>query len=258
MCDGQPSYLAHEIAQALGDLLGPKRREARSVNQFGGKGVIKFAPSNDEVTNGVRESITLVDWQSQDGLPHPVTCEIGRIVAGGGGSFPQGVDPAGTALIYRAQAQVIFGSPAAMQDPFFMDIGRGQRFTVAASYVAITAQMLAPSPGDASGSMVAVAGLGFGTSPTLAPILFTQYLDAIKIAGTKTIIVPPRANVLLPLVSNHLVTNVTVEFLNNNGGTIQVYAAITAPIVLPEETYAIRVTNNGAFASFSMIFQLSV
>ena len=151
-CEGHPLILdaeaARSIAEAVRDgVIGPRRRDVARVNQSGGKGIIKFNPTADETQAGIKQQVTLVDWSSPDGEPRAVTVDVGRIAGGGGGTFPTG--GSGTValpnLSYRARAQVLIGTPATQADPFFLDINRGQRFTCTASYVAATAEMLAPA-----------------------------------------------------------------------------------------------------------------
>ncbi len=217
--------------QEIAKVLKPNQRAGRT-NQYGGKGIIKYNPSIAETQAGIRQDITVVDWQSIDGNARALTIEVGRIETGGGGTYPAsrmanvpvwtastpytdignfvqnpiggnryvltqaGVSaPAGGPLgvgsgiadgtcvwdffgadvlyNYPARVQVILGTPGSMLDRFYIDIARGQRFTVAASYVAATVSMLPPGQGLASGSMAAYGLLGYGTAPTLAPIIYT-------------------------------------------------------------------------------------
>ena len=262
-CDGQPQVLAYEIAQALADKFGPRRRDDRRANQYGGKGVIKFAPTEAETRSLIKQNVTLVDWQSADGEPHPVTVEVGRIAIGGGGSFPQ-AQSGGVALSYRPRAQVIIGQPSVMSDPFFIDINRGQRFTAAASYLAVTAEMLAPPAGGVSGSMSVLGGIGFGQAVTIAPVVITQYIDSLAaLAVAAPIVVPPRCNFLLPLRSSDQNNLMLVEFLDTNSAVIDVLqfsnGQMVAPAPLSADTYSVRVTNQGAVAaSYRLIFQVDV
>ncbi len=163
-----------------------------------------------------------------------------------------------------------------MGAPFYMDIGRGQRFTCTASYVAVTAQMLAPplivglTGPYVSGSLTVYAGIGHGTSPTLASIIDTQYIDTFPVFKNHTanVIVPPMANLLLPVQSNDIGATFTMDFLDNNGqniGQLVVGAGqLITPIPLTNECYSINVsssnvvTQSGLFTNMRLPFQLSV
>src|SRR6185369_15476007 len=56
-----------------------------AANQYGGKAIIKYNPSNDETQAGVRQEVSLINWMSPDGLPHYVTIDVGRLAGGYGG-----------------------------------------------------------------------------------------------------------------------------------------------------------------------------
>jgi len=225
---------------------------ASPANSTGGKAIIKYNPTQDEIANGIRSEATLFSWESPDGQPHFVTVEVGRVVGGvggptqdgspgqtpisniggaGGGTFPAGLDAAGNPYYYRASARILLGTPGTMQDAFFIDINRGQRFTACVSYVAVTAAMsstprseetgdvIIPNPltGKAfvSGSLVVYASLGVGFAPSLAPVLYTQYIDLNSTdapAGTYTRFVPPRANRLISAQSTNGGAPLKVEF----------------------------------------------
>lgn len=275
----------------------PVRRT--SPNQFGGKAIIKFNPTADEITNGIRAQNSLFVWESPDKQPHFITVDVGRIVngygapasnastapgtgGGGAGTFPTPSAPGSptTFLSYRATAQVVLGTPGTMQDPFYLDIGRGQRFSALASYVAVTAQA-EPTPagtpaGAFSGGVTYVPGslgvyatLGVGFAPSLAPVTFTQYIDVTN-PGTATtgaaytLPIPPRANFLLPLQSGDKGGTSRLIFLDAGGRVItttQSFAtgAIANPIALGEDYDAVIVRNEGAvFANYRLIYQLSV
>ena len=227
-------------------------------NALGGKAIIKYNPSNDEITAGIRQNVTLFTWQSPDGQPHFVTIEVGRVANGiggpdnegapgqppataaaigaaGGGTWPAGADAAGNPLYYRPVAQILLGTGGTMQDPFFIDINRGQRFTACVSYVAVTALMrstplsentgLPVAPGLAvgnnktyvSGSMAVYATLGIGYAISVAPLLYTQYIDSNStdsVAGSQTYtrITPPRANLLLSAQAQLNGTTMKINF----------------------------------------------
>lgn len=256
---------------------GSRPRGASDVraNQYGGKVVLKFNPSPAEVNSGIRQSATLVDWTSPDGHAHPCTVEIGRVAAGGGGSFPAITDASGNTLFYRPFAQVVYGTPSAMQDPFYIDINRGQRFTVDANYVAVTAQMATiPSPA-VSGSIAVFGNIGSGEAISTAPVLFTQYSDQIgpipnnfsSGGGTVnqfSLIIPPKANILFPPLVVNGGTNVTLTFLDVNGTTVWTitYAVATPPLTpffIPVDAYTVVVSSPGSISlKARLVYQLSI
>lgn len=285
-------------------------------NTFGGKATIKYNPTTSEIAAGIRQQNALFVWQSPDGQPHHVVVDIGRIgngvggpgypitnspsnaagtttnplvgtLTGGSGTFPQGLDTSpgptnGFVMAYRANAQITLGTPGTMQDPFFIDINRGQRFTACASYVAITAQMMAP-PGDTvpnlpiqgstieSGSLVVYATLGVGVNPSPTPVLFTQYIDSIS--GSQVInnpygynlVVPPRANTLLPIIQPFSGGPFQLFFWDAAFlplGVTQTFtqaAPMTQPIALPQDCYRITLLDkSGLTETYRIVYQLSV
>ncbi len=267
-------------------------------NSTGGKGIIKFNPTSDEILNGIRPQVSLLVWQSPDGQPHYVTIDVGRLAGGvggpgndslasgqaigtgiGGGTFPLGILPNNNLLYYRACAQITLGAPGTMQDYFYVDINRGQRFTALASYVAITAQMDPPPTNGplenpaVSGSMGVYATCGPAIAPTLAPVLFTQYVDDIPGPAPTpngfVQIIPPRANTLLALVTNTVTSEaLLLKFLNNAGEpTFRVSLTsrgIPQPIVIPQDIYSVAVTFDPVgldltgFYDWRLVYQLSV
>jgi hypothetical protein len=305
----------HAIAQKLkgGTLAGPEGRlgpDPKTQNQWGGKGVIKFNPTNNEIVQGIKSEISLFSWQSPDGLPHFVTVDIGRYTAGVGGpgndgtkgggatvlsvtnprpvigavsgaTWPAAADQNGNPLYYRAIAQVLLGTPGTMQDPFYIDINRGQRFSTLASYVDVTAQMNGPPIDEAtgnviipanfttpfvSGSLAVYATLGMGVAPPLAPVLYTQYIDN-QVAVTNTFIraVPERANFLFPVLLQGIGDTLKLVFINNVGSTVGAIVdpafgttpVSVPPIPLPEDCYGVSVLVT-AGTNYRLVYQLSV
>jgi hypothetical protein len=276
-----------------------------AANQWGGKSIIKYNPTSDETQRGIRQEVSLLVWQSPDGLPHPVTIDVGRIAAGlggpgsddgpgsaavgtgiGGGTYPLGSD-ATDSLSYRASAQVLLGTPGTMQDPFFIDVNRGQRFTTCASYCAITAAMDAPPTGldpnlvgtFASGSMAVYATLTANFAESEAPLQFTQFIEITNDPGSPITgqfaiasrIIPPRANLLLPFsIGGQPAVNTEffIEVFDNsgfvlttvkNGGTQTQSPAIP----LAQDAYSVRLTasnlmNMTGLYTARFIYQLSV
>jgi hypothetical protein len=291
------------------------------ANQWGGKGIIKNNPSNNEIAQGIKQEISLFTWESPDKLPHYVTIDVGRIAGGaggpgkdnspggtsyistvsalgqgsvGGGSWPSGQDTAGNPLYYRASAQVLIGTPGTMEDPFWIDINRGQRFTALASYVAITAQMNGPPvdeltgnvivPASAihafttpyvSGSLAVYAKMGMAVAPTLAPVLYTQYIDNAAgspgpLNGSFFRVIPPRANTLLPMLMSVglLAQKTQLQFFDNAGeliGQTSIFTGPglnTAPIAIPTDAFGLVISDNLGTTpngnNFRLIYQLSV
>jgi hypothetical protein len=308
----------HAVAQKLqGGVLqgvqGQPTSNPATANQTGGKGVIKFNPSVNEIQQGIRQEITLLSWQSPDGLPKYVTIEVGRLVSGvggpgadgtkgglvfvnsvssagvgsvGGASWPAGLDASNNPLYYRGVAQILLGTPGTMQDQFWIDINRGQRFTTCASSVSVTAQMRSP-PVDArdggtvvpplgqgnpyiSGSMLVYATLTPYVAPTLMPVLYTQYIDmggrvVSGFTGSIDFIIPPRANLLFPTLTSAVGQSFQYRFYDNIGNTIEnppveVMGTRTSPIVLPADCFGVQFTTTNAAVAFNgrLIYQLSL
>lgn len=268
-------------------------------NSTGGKGVIKFNPTSDDILRGIRAQTTLFTWQSPDGQPHFVTVDLGRMAngygapasngsigpglgGGGAGTFPTpqtGAPGSATPFLsYRATGQIVLGTPGTMQDPFYLDIGRGQRFSALASYVAVTAEAEPPPAGLFSGVVTYDAGalgvyatLGIGFAPSLAPVVFTQYVDTTT-PGTAnaglafTLPIPARANFLLSVQSSNKADTMRLIFLDAGGRAVASTNSFTngtqnslEPIPLAEDYDAVILRNEGGVdANYRLIYQLSV
>lgn len=255
--------------------LYPNGIPSNRKTQYGQKGTIKYNPSNDETQSGIRQTVTLVDWSSPDGVPRDVTVEIG-VISGSGNyptrSFLQVVGGVLTAFSYsyRARAQVIIGQTGSMQDIFYLDINRGQRFTTSASYVAITAEALPPPSGPlftrvVPGSMTVTAGLGYGACRPLAPVLYTQYIDGISASTNPvTFQIPPRANFLLPILVSDNTVPITISENAPGIGTIGQFTFVsgqmTAAVPLAQDADQISFLYPVGASTISsrLVFQLSL
>lgn len=311
MADLLAERMVRRFFQLKHNLDAQGKRNPRTQNQWGGKGVIKFNPTTNEIALGITQQKSLFVWQSEDQLPHYVTVEVGRVAngvggpgadtgtilpghfpvsngvsQGGAGTFPAPQDSAGNPLYYRATAQVTIGTPGAMQDPFWIDINRGQRFTALASYVALTAQMsslpineqtgntLVPPTSTLpyiSGSLPVYGTIGAHVAPSLAPVLYTQYIDNDLRSPQTTAkyfrLIPPRANFLYPVMSvvDGGGNTIFLTFFDVDGtilGQTQFVAtsAFAPPIAIPPDAYIVQV-NEGGFGltrGYRLIYQLSV
>lgn len=284
-------------------------------NATGGKAIIKYNPSNADTVAGIKAQSTLFTWQSPDGDPHFVTIDVGRVVNGYGGpgqaagpgdpltgtiggiagaTFPQckDLDPNSPTFLspyyYRPYAQIVLGTPGTMQDPFFIDINRGQRFSACVSYVAVTAAMAGPplddtdqsiiTPGGfggrafVSGSIAVYATLGVGITPSLAPVLYTQYIDLNSVPSNPAQygrIIPPRANALLAVQSSFsgdtlnviLKTPTEVDYQSPtfNNGEMGVFGVAGIPIS-NEDTFVQfgSIATASSAQRFKLIYQISV
>lgn len=183
-----------------------------------------------------------------------------------------GVDPAvvGTLVVgdiiflpvaYRGLMQVVLGSPSAMEDPFFIDIGRGQRFVASASYVAVTAQALAPPSGFQAGSIALIGRLGHGEAGSLSPVTYTIPIDSLAASAVSNVVIPPKANFLLPVFSSDLNNTIQLEFLDNVGNRIKALSFGNGGQLYPiplGNAYSINVTNQGAVAAnYELPFQIA-
>lgn len=283
-------------------------------NATGGKAIIKYNPSNNDTVAGIRAQATLFTWQSPTGEPQFVTVEVGRVANSYGGPDLQGspgqplvgtiggqagatfparkdTDPNSATFLspyyYRAYAQIILGTPGTMQDPFFIDIGRGQRFSACVSYVAVTAAMLGPPLDEATGLVIAPGGfggrtfisgslavygtLGVGITPTVAPVFYTQYIDRDLTGGGPfgapySRVIPPRANLLVDAQSSVAADTFQLAFntpaipgfttpVFNNG---QIGAFNGGGFPISDDATILLVTTTAAVANYKLIYQLSV
>jgi hypothetical protein len=275
-CDGKAEIIKNQVAEAIRETGVPRRADDERRNEFGAKGVIKWQPTDAEKLRGIQSQITLVNWSEPNRNPIYVTVDVGRLAHGGGATFPQSIDPdTASFLSYRVQCQVVLGTPGVMADPYFIDLNRGQRFTAAASYVAVTAQALPPpAPFNmgsgivtyTAGSLAVFGGLGLGPAPSIAPPEITLFVDtplAPTVSSAK-LEIPNRANYLLRAPSSDPAGTTTITFFDNSGLTVIesvtiLNSSVQVPIALPQDAFFVQVTNAGAnLALYRVIFQLSV
>lgn len=270
-CEGQPFIVDRSVADLLAAVRGPQQRDMRQAYLTGGKATLKYGPTRAETDALIVQQATLIPWKSEDGEARNVTVDVGRLM-GVNGTLPGGSLSA--PLSYRAIAQVLVATPATTWAPFFIDIGRGQRFTVSASSVFVTAEMLAPrgpssisTNSATSGTLTVFGCIGEGTALTLAPVLYTQYADQLTSGGAGSIstqVIPPRANLLLPVRCSVANNEITIAFRDPVGNVIDTFTftngTMVEPAEIPNDAYETRVTNNagGSTADFRLVYQLSI
>ena len=203
-----------------------KRKE--SVAASGGKAVVKYQPTQAETVAGYKQEVTLVAWQSPDGMPQQVSLYVMPIL-GSGGTYPAAQDATtGALLSYRPTVEIVLTIAGVKLDPFYIDIG--QRITVTASQVFATVRMQQPQAGFISGSMNIAAVLGEQGMPSQAPILDTAFADmpgstvAVSSAGVVVSFAGPPVNIAItgspfgfnPLGGQVLIQGVLVSYTGVN------------------------------------------
>jgi hypothetical protein len=259
-CDSETMVVDARLAEALAGLLAPhNRRDKSTISQYGSKALLKYQPTAAETQIGIKQQVGLVDWSSPSGMPIETTVTVGRLSNGAGGTFP--TSTAAAKYAYRFYATVTLGVGAVMYEPFNIDVNRGQRFTVSASYVNVTIIASPPPTGYIAGSMLCYAGLGLGNAPSQAPVIFTQFIDGLGAGATSNIVIPPSCNYLLPLQSTNVNGVMQLDFLDNFGAIISSISfgngQQVSPIPLEQDFYSINLTNQGAIAaSYRLPFQV--
>ena len=230
----------------------------RSVN-------LKYQPTAAETMNGVKESDTVAFWQGQKKEAQALTVDVGALV-------PQRIPPgedAGAPHSARPFGTVVYGSDGNKISVNF-DIGWGVRFTVVGNYVSVLASMAPPQTGRPAGIMTVGGSIGMFAAPSVAPVLFTEYVDELTNTDSSDFIPRPMHAVqLLPLLTDALLGTTQIDFFGFGGGAIaatQLYSIVfpsgtlgMSPIPLAGDVAFITITNNtGVLANYRLPFQLSM
>ena len=212
--------------------------------------------------------VSIIQWNGRKDETQSLTIDFARGAANSQGTtWPTGLDSTGKTYSYLPFALVRAGSdgftwPVQVQ----LDIGRGTRITLAASYCEVLVGMdsppIVPSGHYAAGSMLLGAQIGFYSATSLAPVTRTL-VGYLAPAGTQTFTIPERANFLLPVQESDALGVTTLEVQDAGGTTITAltFAAggMIAPLPLPDDAYQVKVTNAGGNAAYYRLpFQLAL
>ena len=234
---------------------------------LGRSAVIKFQPTNEEVAQGIAQSQTVAFWQGVKKEAQAMSVDVGLVnlpsPLASSDAVPLNIRPFGT---------VEYGSDGNRTIVKF-DIANGVRFNVVGNYISVNVAMGPPritaSVFDPTAQITVGASIGTFASPSLAPLIFTEYVDYLPAGGTSDFItIPAKAVQLLP-IQNDLAVGETVEltFFGYGGGSARltdVYCtksgtAAMPPIPITGDISFVRVRNIGVVTrSFRLPFQLSL
>lgn len=225
---------------------------------------IKFAPTPEEVHDGILQNVNVAFWQGtkKEAQAMTVDASLGFLPAP-----PFGLDtPGGIFLDARPFGEVEYGSDGNRTKVKF-DLAFGKRLTVVGNYIAVTVGMDPPRPTFACPTLTAGASIGAFAAPSPAPLVLTAYVDGIA-AGTssKFIPIPLKAVELLPLQSNMILGDTaTISFFNYGGAFIsQVFykqseTTWIQPIPITGDVAFIQIANTSAHgANYRFPFQLAM
>jgi len=219
---------------------------------------LKFAPTAEDIRNGIVDQQTVIFWQGRKLEAQACTIDIGVIA-------PPLPDPLST-FGFRPFAIVEYGSDG-FKTTAKLDVGYGTRFTIVGNYVTVLLGMGPPPPESLGGSGILSVGasLGFFAAPSIAPVTYTAYIDGTG-GSTQSIIRPQKAQVLLPVQCSDPVAPITLQFYDF--GSVLLYtqkivigtAAANTPIPITNDVARIDVTYTGMLVGVQvrLPFQLAL
>lgn len=233
----------------------------KSVNEgtrLGDMATLKWQPTADDLRRDIRQQNTVVFWQGRKEEAQAVTVDVGLLDLP-----PEANVGAGP----RAYGLVTYGSDGAKTDVKF-DVGLGTRFTVVGNYVSVLVALNPPRADFTKGQITVCASIGFFAAPSLAPVIYTEYVDGLSNVApdnvSRLIRRPAKAMQLLPMQSSLAAGTARIEFLSLDAFTARsvvtwTNSAQNIPIPLAGDVVWIRVTNTGGGAAdFQLPFQLAL
>ena len=232
---------------------------------------IKFAPTQDDLNNGIVSSQTVAFWQGVKKEAQAITVDVGLV-----SPPPPDVLNNNVLLInpwnVRPYAEIVYGSDG-NKTTVKCDIGNGTRLTIVGNYVSVLVgcdppfgSPLAPFP---TADITVGASLGAFAAPSQAPVICTVYVDQLAPGTTSDFIaIPTKAVRLLPFFTNlALAETASLAFFGYGGGTTplnglfykQVENFVMSPFPTGGDLSFFKIHNGGAgLANFRLPFQLSL
>lgn len=235
-------------------------KSVTEATRLGDVATLKWQPTKIDIENNIRQQNTIAFWQGHKEEAQSVTVDVGLL------EMPTGVNGTGGP---RPYGLVTYGSDGAKTDVKF-DIAFGTRFTVVGSYVSVLAALNPPRADFPQGQVTVAASLGFFAAPSLAPVMYTEYIDGLSNnpvgnANLSALIQrPAKAMVLLPMQSSLALGTATIEFYALDGILPQYVvnwtnSAQNQPIPLSNDIAWLRVRNTGGgVANFRLPFQIAL
>jgi hypothetical protein len=209
---------------------------------LGRSAVIKFAPTQEEIAQGILQSQNIAFWQGTKKEAQAMTVDISL------GFLPPLQDDSN--LNVRPYAEVEYGSDG-NRTKVKMDVAFGKRVTVVGNYIAVTIGTDAPrpvGPGLVGETIALTAGASIGAfaAPSVGPVILTSYIDFLEPVNEVIIPIPLKAVALLPIQSDlALGQTATLEFLDYGATNIMTqvfYTQVANPVMQP-----IPITGDVAF-----------
>lgn len=269
---GSASDLHNEArAEAVHDVSSEAARGAQRVSiapvtwgkgaTLGRQGTFKWAPTDQEIKDGVQQSGTLVMWQGEPHEACAITVDVGQVfpaTADGDDEHPANLRPYG---------RVAYGSDGTIGEVDF-DIGCGTRFTVVGNYVSVVVGMIKPTAASRNNpSMTVGASIGAFAAPSTAPVTLTKYIDRVLENNISDYIPrPAKAVSMLPPMCNQSAGTTVVGLYGIGGGAAPLYKLTyqngipsSANVPLAGDVGLITVSNfSGLPARYRLIFQLAL
>lgn len=239
---------------------------------LGRTGTFKYGPTSDEVLSNIAQAGTLAFWQGEPHETQAITIDLAPPPSGQPMPLQALPDPSSGAIDVstRPRGLISYGADGAITQ-VAVDAGFGTRLTVTGNYVTVQLSMDPPRTGSAAGEMKFTGMLGAFASPSVAPVQYTVFLDALAsgaitdgVNGPSPIQRPSHANYILPILSTATSGNVILSFYGQGGVDmvaqfIYPLGQLLPPIPLSAQVQYITVENAvGGVADFAIPFQLSL
>jgi hypothetical protein len=229
---------------------------------------IKFAPSPEEISQGILQSQNVAFWQGTKKEAQAMTVDISL------GFLPTLAVTQGetfTSTSVRPFAEVEYGSDGNRTKVKF-DLSFGNRCTVVGNYIAVTIGMDPPMVNSVSTEITGGASIGTFAAPSQAPLIATAYEDFVHegppVTNRRLVPIPLKAVQLLPIQSNGaLGSTALLEFLDYGGSLIsqnffqQAVNGQLPPIPITGDVAFVRLTNTGgpgSITNYRLPFQLGL
>ena len=211
----------------------------------------------------------VVRWEGRANEAMVCSVSVYRVADGAGATFPAGTNGTDT-YIYRPYARILWGGMLGVPNEAYIDIGRGQQFSIPCCYLYVNVGMGATQANSggttyAPGSMVLGAHMGFFGNNRQSQLYYTQYADNVEASGGTAIITIPRfANtiegitVLTPASWTMTVRNAASSALSN-AVTVSNIQQRGQAYTLPDDAYQALMTNNvGSIETARVVFGISI
>ena len=225
---------------------------------------VKFAPNEEDFKAGILNTQNVAFWQGIKKESQAMTCDanLGTLppppVAG---EFfgPPNVRPFG---------EVEYGADGNRTKVRF-DIAMGKRFTVVGNYISLSVGMRPPKVGADDQAILFLGGsIGAFAAPTVAPLVYTEFIDFLPIGQTSAFIpIPLKAAMLLPIqTALPLGDAVEIRFLDFGSALVsrnfyvQATNTVMDPIPITGDVAFIVVINNSTTTALDarLPFQLAM